>query len=135
HPHTTRKEVPRCIDCHLDSKSLGLGEGNITWDAQKRTVSVAPIYDSEGSGLQIDFPLDGVIDTSGNEKQGSSHKLSRGFNKQEIDRILGIAPCLPCHDRYDDPVWARPGPYKETPLCKKPPQGLNTRERLDNTRY
>ncbi len=28
-------------------------------------------------------------------------------------------PAWPCHDRYDDPVWTKPGPYKETPACLK----------------
>ncbi len=129
HPHTTRKEVPRCVDCHLDSKSIGLSEGNISWDPGKRTVSVSPIYDSLGSGLRIKFPLDAIVDENGTEMQGSSHKLSRGFNKEEILRIIEIAPCLPCHDRYDDPVWSKPGPYKKTPLCLKPPLSSNGQER------
>ncbi len=133
HPHTTRKEVPRCIDCHLDSKALGLGEGNISWDAREKIVTISPIYDSYNSGLQIDFPLDGIIDVHGNQKQGSSHELSRGFNKEELNRILGIVPCLPCHDRYDDPVWTRPGPYKKTPACRKPPQGDNAQGQPPNT--
>ncbi|MGC8604687.1 MAG: hypothetical protein ACP5VS_13520, partial [Desulfomonilaceae bacterium] len=130
HPHTTRKEAPRCIDCHLDSKSIGLGEGNISCDAQGKAISVSPIYNSFESGLQIKFPLDAIIGADGNEIQGSSHKLSRGFNRDEIRRILGIAPCLPCHDRYDDPVWTKPGPYKRTPLCVKPPLNSTYQERL-----
>lgn len=133
HPHTTRKEVPRCVDCHLDSKSLGLGEGRISWNPTDKSVKASPIYDSLGSGLQIRFPLDGVVDDHGVQKQGSSHELSRGFNEQELKRIVGIAPCLPCHDRYDDPVWTKPGPYKKTPLCDGPPPTLSYRERLKAT--
>ena len=133
HPHTTRKEVPRCIDCHLDSKSLGMGEGTITWNPRNKSVTVSPNYDSFRSGLQIRFPMDGVIDASGEQNQGSSHALSRGFNEQELKRILGIAPCLPCHDRYDDPAWTKPGPYKKTPLCKEPHPMANYRERLKET--
>ncbi len=129
HPHTTRKEVPRCVDCHLDSKSIGFGEGNISWDPVRKIASVAPIYDSLDSGLQIKFPLDAIVDKDGNQMQGSSHNLCRGFNKSEIRRILEIAPCLPCHDRYDDPVWSKAGPYEKTPLCVKPPLSKDAQER------
>ncbi|MGC8657755.1 MAG: hypothetical protein ACP5U1_01650 [Desulfomonilaceae bacterium] len=129
HPHTTRKEVPRCVDCHFDPKSIGLGEGAIAWDPKKQTVSMTPIYDSLTGGLQIRFPLDAIVDTNGNQMQGTSHILSRGFNKNEIHRILEVVPCLPCHDRYDDPVWSKPGPYRKTPLCIKPPLSKGDQER------
>ena len=63
------------------------------------------------------------------ELQGTSHELSRGFNRDEIHRILGIAPCLPCHDRYDDTVWSKPGPYKKSALCIRPPRSSDIQER------
>ncbi|MBI5249934.1 MAG: hypothetical protein HY912_10615 [Desulfomonile tiedjei] len=119
HPHTTRKEVPRCVDCHLDPKAIGLGEGVMKFSSKNGRLSLEPLYDSASSGLGIDFPQDSVIDVQGKILQGTSHELSRGFNQDEIGRILGIARCLPCHDRYDDPIWIRPGPYKETPACLK----------------
>jgi hypothetical protein len=117
HPHTTRKEVPRCVDCHLDPKAIGLGEGIMNSTSNDDGLSVQPLYDSAASGLNIDFPQDAVVNTEGKILQGTSHELSRGFNKEEIGKILGIARCLPCHDRYDDPVWTKPGPYKEAPAC------------------
>ncbi len=126
HPHTTRKEVPRCADCHLDPKALGLGDGILSRDPQTKSLEVQPIYDSQASGLKIPFPIDAVVDSSGNVLQGTSHRLSRGLNQEEIRKILGIAPCLPCHDRYDDPVWQKKGPYKETSACRR---ALQTMER------
>jgi hypothetical protein len=119
HPHTTRTPVPRCVDCHLDAKAMGLGDGRLTWNAADQRVRVQPIYDSPASGLKIGFPLDAVIDTDGKVLQGTSHKLARGFNHEEIRKIVSIAPCLTCHDRYDDPVWEKPGPYLEAPACLK----------------
>jgi hypothetical protein len=119
HPHTTRKEVPRCIDCHLDSKALGLGEGRLRWNPARKSLEVQPIYDSRSSGLKISFPPEAVVDAQGNILQGTSHQLASGFNEEEIRKITGIARCLPCHHRYDDPVWQRPGPYKETDACMK----------------
>ncbi len=179
HPHTTRTEVPRCVDCHLDPKALGLGEGrlaranaslklenvpaNTVWPSptERRNHSVhrrtgtsqlgrttsawrwnaaqarpdnrrpgvkpaslgnfklEPIYDSKASGLKISFPIDAMVDTNGKVLQGASHKPARPFNGQEIKRILSIAPCLPCHDRYDDPVWEKPPPYVLQPACRQ----------------
>jgi len=119
HPHTTRKEVPRCIDCHLDAKALGLGDGFLSRNPDTGKLIIEPIYDSSASGLKIPFPLEAVVDTSGRILQGTSHTLSRGFNGEEIRKIVAIAPCLACHDRYDDPVWEKPGPYVETPACMK----------------
>lgn len=119
HPHTTRREVPRCVDCHLDAKALGLGDGRLFQKPPGNRLEVQPIYDSKASGLKIPYPLDRVVDSDGKVRQGTSHRLSRGFNAEEIRKIVGIAPCLPCHDRYDDPVWEKPGPYRETPACRK----------------
>lgn len=119
HPHTSRKEVPRCIDCHLDAKALGLGDGRLKWNPARRSLEVQPIYDSFSSGLKISFPPEAVVDSRGNILQGTSHQLARGFNEEEIRKITGISRCLACHHRYNDPVWQRPGPYKETDACLK----------------
>lgn len=123
HPHTTRTEVPRCVDCHLDSKALGLGDGSLHWDSTKGSIHITPLYDSHPSGLKIRFPIDAVVDPAGKPLQSTSHRLSRGFNSREIETIVSIAPCLACHDRYDDPVWRKPRPYVETPACLKALQG------------
>ena len=119
HPHTTRKEVPRCVDCHLDSKSLGLGEGLLKLNVEQRRLDVEPLYNSRASGLKIDFPEDAAVDPQGNALQGRYDPLSRGFNREELLKITSIGPCLACHDRYDDPVWRKPGPYGLTPKCRK----------------
>ncbi len=115
-PHTSRQEAPRCVDCHLDPKALGLGEGRLKWTA-KGSLEVEPVYDSRRSGLKIDYPLEAVVSGQGDQLQSTSHPLSRPFNLEEMRKIVAIAPCLACHDRYDDPVWQRPGPYVERPPC------------------
>jgi hypothetical protein len=119
HPHTTRTEVPRCIDCHLDTKALGLGEGRMRGQSSEGIPDVTPLYDSRSSGLKIDYPLEATVDSNGNALQSTSHKLARPFNHTEIQRITAIAPCLPCHDRYDDPVWQLPGPYRLKEPCRQ----------------
>jgi len=118
HPHTTRTEAPRCVDCHLDAKALGFGEGRMQWTDASNLPKLEPIYDSRNSGLQIDYPLEAAVDSQGSPLQSTSHKLSRPFNREELKKIVGIAPCLPCHDRYDDPAWEKGPPYVETPACK-----------------
>lgn len=117
HPHTTRREVPRCVDCHYDSKSMGLGEGQIRFNYLDGTMGTITSYDSTGSGLGIPYALDAVVDSQGRVLQGTSHSLSRGFDKEELKRIVSIVRCLACHDRYDDPVWEKPGPYIEAQRC------------------
>lgn len=119
HPHTTRTEVPRCVDCHLDAKAIGLGEGRIRLHSADGSVQVTPVYDSRSAGLDIDYPLEAVVDAAGKPLQSTSHQLARPFNSEEIRKITAIAPCLPCHDRYDDPVWQRPGPYVMKEPCRQ----------------
>lgn len=128
HPHTTRTPVPRCVDCHLDSKALGLGDGRLILGQDTGEPEVEPIYDSKASGLQVDHPLDAVVNPGGRILQGTSHARSRGFNREEIKRIVSIGPCLACHDRYDDPVWEKPGPYKETEACRRALQRMERAE-------
>ncbi len=79
HPHTTRKEVPRCVDCHLDPKALGLGEGVMKFNPKDNSVTVETLYDSGTSGLKIDFPMDAVVDSQGKILQGTSHQLCEGL--------------------------------------------------------
>jgi hypothetical protein len=117
HPHTTRREVPRCVDCHYDSKSMGLGEGQFRFNYSDGTMETITTYDSKASGLGIPYSLDAVVNSEGAVLQGTSHSLSRGFNKEELKSIVSIIRCLACHDRYDDPVWEKPGPYVEARAC------------------
>ena len=96
---------------------MGLGRGACELNSKSAKPQVQILYDSAASGLKISFPLDAVVNAGGDILQGTSHLIARGFNNEEIGKIVGIARCLPCHDRYDDPVWQRPGPYRETESC------------------
>ncbi|MDM8548574.1 hypothetical protein QUF72_00795 [Desulfobacterales bacterium HSG2] len=102
-PHTTALKPPACSGCHLDPKVLGLGEGymNITRDG----LEFEPVYQSRESGLGIDFPPDAFVSPEGEPLQQTSRPQSRPFNKEELKRITQVSLCLPCHDRYGDPIY------------------------------
>ncbi len=119
HPHTTVIQVPRCVDCHLDPKAMGLGEGRLRLTLGQDHLLFLPAYDSSASGLKIDFPPEAVVDTEGRQLRSTSHKLSRPFSLAEIRKITAIAPCLPCHDRYDDPIRQKPVPYAMAEPCRR----------------
>lgn len=106
-PHTTRTEVRTCEECHADPKTLGFGEGlfqaGSTWDKNMFT----PLLKSEINPLG--FAWETLADARGLPLASTTHPGARPFNGEELKRILGVAPCLPCHGRYDDPIWANPG--------------------------
>ena len=102
-PHTTNTSAPTCMDCHLDPKILGLGDGSLR--IAKDGLRFSPIYDSQASGLGLPFPLDAFVSPEGKPLQKTSREESRPFNNEELNRITRVAPCLTCHDRYEDPVY------------------------------
>jgi hypothetical protein len=36
---------------------------------------------------------------------GISQPGARLFNQEEINRILKVGNCLPCHEKYNDPIY------------------------------
>jgi len=105
-PHATRAEVRSCRECHADPKTLGLGQGFFTagrdWDENFFTSLVKPEINPMG------FAWETLTDPRGRPLAASTHPGARPFNQEELKRILRVAPCLPCHGRYDDPIWENP---------------------------
>ena len=89
--------------CHLDPKVLGLGDGSLK--VTEHGLAFSPLYDSQASGLGIDFPLDAFVSPEGEPLQRASRKGSRPFNLGELKRITRVAYCLNCHDTYKDPIY------------------------------
>ena len=102
-PHTTALKVPACEGCHLDPKIIGLGEGNLKITANGPVFQ--PVYNSAESGLGIDFPLEAFVSCQGEPLQAPSRENSRPFNQEELTGIIRVGLCIPCHDRYQDPVY------------------------------
>ena len=101
-PHSTRREVRSCLECHQNPKTLGLGSG---------------LFQPGGGGTENkhlspfigepEFPhsWESLSDPTGRPRQSSSRPGARPFNLEELKKIRRVAPCLPCHDSYSDPVY------------------------------
>ena len=107
-PHTTQKEGRTCVDCHLDSKTLGLGEG--TLDEREGELTFTPT----GRGVDTPYgrtvPMDAWVDIDGRQLQHGSRDTVRPFNGQELRRILHVGRCVGCHDSYADRLWQEYSP-------------------------
>ncbi|MCK5852686.1 hypothetical protein KAH27_06605, partial [bacterium] len=101
-PHSTRKETPKCIDCHRDPKRFGFGEGVIK--QRGGIFEMQPVYDSEKSGLGA-FNLDVMINPQGVMPQRMSRMDARPFNLNEIKKIYRVSYCITCHDKIEDKIY------------------------------
>ncbi|RJR29904.1 MAG: hypothetical protein C4576_34550 [Desulfobacteraceae bacterium] len=99
-PHTTQKSARTCIDCHGDPKTLGFGEGNLFPD--KTSWKFRPTYaNGTGSG-DVSFTHDTLV---GKPVQTLTSESSRPFDREELERVLSVKTCLPCHQRYEDKIY------------------------------
>ena len=101
-PHSTRKEVRPCQDCHGNPKLLGLGSGLLISGKGR----FADKHLSPHKGEQV-FPYswESLSTPEGRPLQSVSRPEARPFNQAELNRILRVTPCLPCHDSYQDPIY------------------------------
>lgn len=100
--HTTRKEVRPCEDCHMNPRALGLGWG----PRGLGEMASQPLSDLSSLNWPADWTA--LINEQGQPLQGMSHQGARPLNKQEIERVLRFARCLPCHRKAQDPVLKDP---------------------------
>ncbi|MCF8144733.1 MAG: hypothetical protein K9N21_12520 [Deltaproteobacteria bacterium] len=102
-PHTTAAKSRTCIECHEDPKVMGLGEGILHQKNGRRVFR--PTGDAADSGMGLSHPLDAYVNLDGKPLQTGFKNGVRPFTGDEIDRILGVVPCLGCHPAYDDPIY------------------------------
>jgi hypothetical protein len=101
-PHTTGKSRT-CVDCHTDPASLGLGRGTLT--IEKETISFVPLYQSQESGMPVEYPIDAFVSLEGKQFQTTSRDNARGFNAVEVKDIVNAYKCILCHRTYEDPIY------------------------------
>ncbi len=102
-PHTTRTASRTCIECHLDPKAIGLGQGYLYGEKQIR---FQPLYDSQKSHFGLQIPPGAFVGLNGTQLQTTSRPARRSFNLDELRAILRPGPCLACHHEYTDPMYA-----------------------------
>ena len=99
-PHTTRRSARLCQDCHLNPKTLGLGEGNLF--VEKGRLVFKPIQDAKS---YLEVPLENFTDLTGNQIQRGSRPYVKPFTPDEIRKILRVGYCIQCHSSYGDPIY------------------------------
>ncbi|MDY0005108.1 MAG: hypothetical protein RBU30_27665, partial [Polyangia bacterium] len=108
-PHTTTREARPCASCHADPLALGLGRGRLwrldgSWHFEPapppEASSTAPI-----PAWPDGVPWDGWTGPQGPGLAEATRTGARPFGPGELRRILDVSLCLPCHGRYDDPLY------------------------------
>ncbi len=102
-PHTIQKQSRECIDCHFNPASLGLGRGNL--DIKDQNITFRPIYNSQNSGMPFEYPIDAFVSTDGKQFQSTSREEARGFNKDELHKIINAYKCIICHREWNDKIY------------------------------
>lgn len=103
-PHTTIKEVRDCKSCHVNSASIGYGNGSLTYELTNNTGKwkftpeyALNEYDNLPEDAWIPF-LENISDTIIN----STRSDFRPFTVSEQKRILTVGACLQCHSDDSD---------------------------------
>jgi len=106
-PHSIRKQARSCTSCHLSGKTLGLGEGDlkIGKNATGKNDFVDPLNRSDIILKASQFEPQAKVSMRGESIAGTHQPQARTFNQKEINRILRIGNCIPCHDSYEDPIY------------------------------
>ena len=106
-PHSIGKKVRSCASCHLSLQSLGLGEGDVTLNKSStgKNDALAPLNRSDQVKHKSDHAPDAKVTVRGEPVAGTTQEGARPLNQEEIVRILRVGNCIPCHDRYNDPIY------------------------------
>ena len=130
-PHTTATTVRPCASCHLSQKTLGIGQGLYKLGASWAKNRFVPLTDPKKSGNPLGFAWESLVTPTGDRVlMGTTHLGARPFIAKELRRIIRVGTCLPCHARYDDPIYkdwpkslAGAGTKKHFNLIKKSLEG------------
>lgn len=115
-PHTTQAKGRSCGDCHQSTKTVGLGEGTVSVDAEGKW-SFASLDQGVETLDGKTVPFDAFVNIDGVALQHGSRPDLRPFNKEELQSILRVGLCVGCHDTYGDPIWKD---YNKKMECSRP---------------
>ena len=106
-PHSTGTKVRSCESCHLSPETLGLGKGDLKIGANNtgKNDSLVPLNRLDEQTQASVFDPQAKVSMRGEVLAGSHQFKARPFNQKEIVRILRVGNCIPCHYRYDDPIY------------------------------
>lgn len=114
-PHTTQEQGRSCVDCHVSTRTVGLGEG--TLHAVDGEVRFTPLDKGVQTLTGPTVGFDTFVTLDGTPLQHGSRANLRPFNGDELRRILRVGLCVGCHDSYEDPLWKN---YTEQTVCTRP---------------
>lgn len=114
-PHTTQEGGRGCADCHVSTRTVGLGEGTLSVD--DGIIHFEPLDKGVQTVAGQTVGFDVFVSLDGTPLQHGSRKDLRPFNGDELRRILRVGLCVGCHDSYEDPLWQH---YNETLVCTRP---------------
>ena len=106
-PHSIQKQARSCTSCHLSPETLGLGAGDLKIGKSftGKNDFIDPLDRTDKMLKASQFDPQAKVSMRGEPLAGTHQPKARTFNQREIIRILRVGNCIPCHDRYDDPVY------------------------------
>ena len=130
-PHSIGKRVRSCASCHMSSRALGLGEGDISIGLKSsgKDDVLLPLVKTEITSGRSQLTPAARVTMRGEPLAGVSQPGARPFNQGEINRILKVGNCIPCHNEYDDPIYQN---MKKSYLFEKSLIHRNLRKRILN---
>ncbi len=110
-PHSTQKKGRSCESCHQNPKALGLGYGKIILKEGK--ITLEPLEKPVKQNLR----LSQIVSMEGENLVQFNRPKMRGFNKEELTKILRVGLCLNCHSQ-NHTIFQK---WKNTLKCPKFP--------------
>jgi len=115
----------------MSSRALGLGEGDISvgLESSGKEDVLLPLVKTEITAGRSQLTPAARVTMRGEPLAGVSQPGARPFNQKEINRILKVGNCIPCHNEYDDPIYQN---MKKSYLFEKSLIHRNLRKRILN---
>jgi hypothetical protein len=91
----------------MSPRALGLGEGDIYigLNSTGKDDTILPLVRTDIISGRSQLAPKARLTMRGEPLAGISQSGARLFNQEEINRILKVGNCLPCHKQYNDPIY------------------------------